>query len=186
MNLEASRMLARAFVTNPLHIAAFGRDELLKNETFFGTGLTVMKGPKFVALDEARVVGFVHWVRSTDCQLALPEKLRMMPAMTMSFGPGPALRVAAWLSAWARHDPGEPHVHLGPIGVDPGVQRQHIGQELMERYCRELDQEGALGYLETDRPGNVEFYRRFGFEITAEISILGVPNYFMKRVATRS
>ena len=28
-------------------------------------------------------------------------------------GPGSTRRVLAWLSAWERHDPGGPHVHLG-------------------------------------------------------------------------
>ena len=46
---EACRVLARAFATNPLHIAAFGRARVLpRNEVFFQTGLGVMKGQKLV------------------------------------------------------------------------------------------------------------------------------------------
>ena len=54
MTAEAARMLARAFVTNPLHIAAFGANELARNEAFFRAGLTAMKGPKRVAVDGSR------------------------------------------------------------------------------------------------------------------------------------
>ena len=34
----------------------------------------------------------------------------------------------------------------------------------------------SSGYLETDRPGNVPFYGRFGFRTVAVIPILGVTN----------
>ena len=53
----------------------------------------------------------------------------------------------------------------------------------MARYCEELDRTRTAGYLETDRPENVRFYRLFGFENGDEIAVLGVPNYLMWRKA---
>ena len=177
---EASDMLARAFMTNPLHVAVFGRDSLDKNREFFRVGLSVMKGPKLVAIEKSRIVGLIHWVASPQCQLSTIEKLRMMPTMISGFGFGSAIGVGAWLSAWTRHDPAEAHVHLGPIGVAPEVRGQRLGQKLMERYCDELARTRKIGYLETDRQENVQFYRRFGFDITEQTTIRGVTNYFMK------
>ncbi|HEU6451157.1 MAG TPA: GNAT family N-acetyltransferase [Gemmatimonadaceae bacterium] len=181
---EASRVLARAFVTNPLHVAAFGAGALARNEAFFLNGLAVMKGPKLVALEGSRVLGVLHWVHSPECQIAGLEKLRLVPVMLRSFGVGGATHMGNWLSAWAKHDPKEPHSHLGPIGVEPVAQGRHIGQLLMEHYCEDADRIGAIGYLETDRPENVEFYRRFGFEVTDEAPVLGVPNFFMQRAVS--
>jgi ribosomal protein S18 acetylase RimI-like enzyme len=181
MLAKASRVLARAFVTNPLHIAAFGRDQLSRNEAFFRTGLAVMKGSKLVALEGPRILGLIHWVRSPDCQFSGIEKLSLMPAMVKGFGLSPTMRVVAWLGAWSRHDPREAHSHLGPIGVDPAAQGRRIGRQLMARYCEELDRRGTAGYLETDRPENVRFYRHFGFENRDEIVVVGVPNYLMWR-----
>lgn len=178
---QACRVLAQAFVTNPLNIAAFGPSQLAKNEAFFRLGLAAMKGPKLVATDGSRIVGLIHWVPSPDCQLPWFEKLRMAPAMAKAFGLGSALRVASWLSTWSKHDPSTAHSHLGPIGVLPEVQGQHIGHGLMKEYCKELDRTGEAGYLETDRPENVSFYSRFGFEITDKVIVLGVPNYLMWR-----
>jgi ribosomal protein S18 acetylase RimI-like enzyme len=180
MLAEASDMLARAFMTNPLHVAVFGRDALDKNREFFRVGLSVMKGPKLVAMEQARIVGLIHWVASPRCQLSAIEKLRMMPTMISGFGFGSAMGVGAWLSAWTRHDPAEPHVHLGPIGVAPDVRGQRLGQKLMERYCEELARSRKIGYLETDRQENVQFYRRFGFDVVEQTTIRGVTNYFMK------
>jgi ribosomal protein S18 acetylase RimI-like enzyme len=186
MAIEGSQVLARAFVTNPLHVAAFGPAQLAKNEAFFRTGLAVMKGPKLVAFEGPRMLGLIHWVHSPDCQLSRLEKIRLMPALICGIGLHAALRVATWLSIWSTHDPKESHSHLGPIGVVPAAQGRRIGQSLMGPYCEELDRTGTAGYLETDRPENVSFYRRFGFEITGEVSVLGVRNYLMWREARSS
>jgi ribosomal protein S18 acetylase RimI-like enzyme len=178
---EAIRLLASAFVTNPLHVAVFGKDRLSANEAFFRIGLSVMKGPKLVAVDGTRIVGVIHWVVSPDCQFSATEKLRLIPAMVQGFGMRSAIRVGGWLSVWSKWDPAEHHCHLGPIAVSPQAQGHGIGRELMNRYCAELDGEGRVGYLETDRPGNVDFYKKFGFEITGTAPIHGVINYFMRR-----
>jgi ribosomal protein S18 acetylase RimI-like enzyme len=182
--LEASRMLARAFATNPLHIAAFGSSPLDRNEKFFRAGLAVTKGPTFVANEGSQVLGLAHWVHSSQCQLSALEKLQIMPVMIGAFGIRSALKVSSWLSTWSKHDPDEPHVHLGPIGVAPEAQGRGIGQRLMAHYCGAVDRTGEAGYLETDRPENVRFYERFGFATTQEVLVLGVPNFFMRRPPT--
>jgi ribosomal protein S18 acetylase RimI-like enzyme len=180
----AARLFARAFVTNPLHIAAFGAAQPAANEAFFRSALAAMRGPKFAVMDGTRMVGALHWVRSPGCRFSPLEKLRMMPGLMRRLGARSALRVGSWLSAWAKLDPGEPHLHLGPIGVEPEAQGRGIGRRMMDCYCRALDEAGVVGYLETDRPSNVEFYRRFGFEVIATAPVLGVPNYFMRRAVS--
>jgi GNAT superfamily N-acetyltransferase len=181
MHEEASRVLARAFVTNPLHVAVFGADQLAANETFFRNVLRVLKGRALVAIDGDRIVALVHWVHSPRCQFSPSEKLSLAPALMSAFGFGGAMRIGTWLATWSKHDPSTPHTHLGPIAVDPGEQGRHIGQRLMEEYCHDLDRTGAVGYLETDRPENVRFYRRFGFAMADEVDVLGVRNYLMLR-----
>jgi ribosomal protein S18 acetylase RimI-like enzyme len=181
MQSEAARLLASAFVTNPLHVAAFGQGALAKNESFFRLALASMKGPKSVALIDSRVVGVIHWIDSPNCQFSTIAKLRMTPSMIRGFGVLPALRVGTWLSRWSKHDPPQPHSHLGPIAVAPDAQGRRIGQQLMDYYCSQIDRLGKPSYLETDRPENVEFYRKFGFEIVQQEPVLGVPNFFMSR-----
>jgi ribosomal protein S18 acetylase RimI-like enzyme len=178
---EAVGLLARAFVTNPLHIAVFGTDQIAANEAFFRIGLAVMKGHKLVALDGLRMLGVIRWVDSGKCQFSSREKLGLLPAMVKGLGLRSAIRVGGWLSVWSKHDPAERHVHLGPIGVSPEAQGRGVGRQLMERYCAHLDDLRAVGYLETDRPGNVAFYAKFGFQVTGTAVIQGVPNYFMRR-----
>jgi hypothetical protein len=121
---EAVRVLARAFVTNPLHVVVFGRDAVSSNEAFFRIGLSAMTGEKRVVVDDGRGLAVMHWVDSPNCQFS-------------------------W---WQ-----------------------------MQQFCSRLDESAAVGYLETDRPENVIFYRKFGFVETHTIPIYGVANYFMRR-----
>ena len=51
----------------------------------------------------------------------------------------------------------------------------------MQSFCDRMDERNAVAYLETDKDVNVRFYNRFGFETIAEATVLGVPNWFMKR-----
>jgi len=175
------RMLSRAFVANPLHVATFGTDRLDRNEALFRVVLRTMKGTRLVAMEGPRVLGFIHWVASPHCQPSGIEKARMSPGLMAGLGLPATLRLASWLSVWSRCEPAEPHLHLGPIGVDPEAQGRHIGLRLMERYCDALDRTGNAGYLETDRLQNVRFYRHFGFEVTREVGVAGLPNYLMQR-----
>jgi predicted N-acetyltransferase YhbS len=85
------------------------------------------------------------------------------------------------MSTWAGHDPDEQHVHLGPLAVDAHLQGRGIGSQIMREHCRRLDAAQHVGYLETDKPENVRFYERFGYEVTGTAPVIGVPNWFMRR-----
>jgi predicted N-acetyltransferase YhbS len=92
-------------------------------------------------------------------------------------------RAAKLQGVWGQHDPKEPHWHLGPVGISPRLQGQGIGTQLMNRFCEMVDSDGRAAYLETDRPENVPFYKRFDFRVVGEEHILGVHNWFMWRDA---
>ncbi len=85
------------------------------------------------------------------------------------------------MPAWAKLDPKQPHWHFGPFAVLPERQGQGIGSQLLTYFCEHVDRLGAAAYLETDKPENVRLYQRFGFEVTSEKPVLGVPNWFMWR-----
>jgi GNAT superfamily N-acetyltransferase len=56
-----------------------------------------------------------------------------------------------------------------------------IGSRLMEAFAERMDKVGEPAYLETDKPENVVFYERFGFEVVDEAVVLDTPNWFMRR-----
>jgi len=178
---ECVQLLAAAFVSNPLHLAAFGRGRVDQNRLFFRIGLRQMfLGQAFVALADGTVGGYVHFKNSPYC-LPAPEEVPLAAATVLKPLRAAVPQVVRWYSRWCRLDPDEPHVHLGPIGVAPALQRQGAGTALMQRYVDYLMREQAAGYLETDRQENVEFYKKFGFIVQREEELIGTPVWYMWR-----
>jgi ribosomal protein S18 acetylase RimI-like enzyme len=176
-------VLARAFANNPIHVAAFGADSVVeRNRVFFRVGLSLFRGHRLAVVEGSRVLGFMHWVESPGCKLSAGQRLGLVPTMLRGFGIRSTLRVGSWLSAWAANDRGGSHWHLGPIGVDPQIQRKGAGRLLMDVFCSALDEEPVLGFLETDKEENVGFYEKFGFEIEKEVEVIGAKTYFMTRL----
>jgi ribosomal protein S18 acetylase RimI-like enzyme len=177
-------VLARGMRDNPLHVAAYGKDpeRRLRCHARLMAGLFkhFHAQQPIAAVEDGTLVGVTGVAPPGTCQPTASQRLRLLPTM-MGLGPRTAARVASWTSAWAAHDPGEPHVHLGPLAVDAHLQGRGIGSRIMEEHCRGLDGAGDLGYLETDKAENVRFYERFGFEVVAEDEVIGVQNWFMHR-----
>jgi GNAT superfamily N-acetyltransferase len=179
-------VLADAFLGNPLHVSAFGSQRMDQNRMFFRIGLRHMfTAHSFVAVVDGEVRGYMHFAASPSC-LPPPEQIPAVAA-TLFKPLGEAIpRVVTWFSRWCRLDPDEPHAHLGPIGVAPEAQGQGIGTALMNHYLDHLKQENIAGYLETDRPENVEFYKRFGFVVQREEELIGTATWYMWRPRNQS
>jgi len=66
----------------------------------------------------------------------------------------------------------DPHTYLWALGVDPDQQRRGLGSSLLASLAARADATGSPIYLETQSARTVEFYRRAGFEVLAEESVL--------------
>ena len=67
--------------------------------------------------------------------------------------------------------PRRPVWFLGSVGVRPGRQGRGLGTAVIAPGLAAADADGVPAFLETSLPGNVEFYRRLGFEVTAEVML---------------
>ena len=177
-------VLARGMRDNPLHVAAYGPDprRRLRCRARLMRGLfrAFPAQQPICAVQDDVLVGVAGVAPVGTCQPITAQRMRLLPTLA-ALGPPTAARVVSWTSAWARRDLDEPHVHLGPVAVDVRLQGQGIGSLLMREHCWRLDGDRAVGYLETDKPNNVRFYERFGFEVVREEPVLGLPNWFMRR-----
>ena len=177
-------VLARGMRDNPLHVAAYGDDpeRRLRCHTLLMRGLFTAFGAQqpIGAWDGETLIGVTGSAPAGTCQPTARQRLRLLPTMA-ALGPRTAARVGQWLDAWGKRDPAEPHVHLGPLGVDAHLQGQGVGSLILAEHCRRLDAAGMLGYLETDKAENVRLYERFGYVVEAEAPVIGVPNWFMRR-----
>ena len=95
--------------------------------------------------------------------------------------PGSPDRQARVLATLAAHHCADRHWHVGPVGVEPGLQGRGVGSAVMRALCDALDEAGEIAFLETETPDNVVFYRRLGFEVTGEARLPGLPLWFMRR-----
>ena len=64
-----------------------------------------------------------------------------------------------------------PHVHLMCLAVDPAQQGHGFGGKLLREISRLADCRNLPVYLETSGERNISIYKRFGFEIVAEVEV---------------
>jgi len=135
-----------------------------------------------VAERAGKIVGVLNAAQWPNCQLGVGEKLRTAPAMILAMGSA-LPRAFKMMSLWAKHDPREPHWHLGPIGVHPEFQSRGVGKAMLGSFLVTVEKQRSPAYLETDVDRNVALYEKFGFRVIARADINGVNNRFMWREA---
>ena len=70
---------------------------------------------------------------------------------------------------------------LDTIGVDPQLQKKGFARLLMEAKLEEIDQLKIPCYLETSDKMNLNFYKKFGFEIIHEYELASVKVFCLFR-----
>jgi GNAT superfamily N-acetyltransferase len=177
-------VLARGMRDIPMHVSVYGDDpdaRLRGLETLFRVVLPVMPWPPLCARCEGTLVGILGMSPPHAPMPPLGTRLAMIPPLFLS-GPRSFMRLNAHLSGVVRRSPKEPHWHVGPVAVDAPLQGRGIGGQMMRAFCARMDELEEVAYLETDTAENVIFYSRFGFVTIDEADILGIHNWFMRRI----
>jgi len=184
----AAAVLGRGMRDNPLHLRVFGDDPPAREaaltrlfDALLRRHLTTDAAVVLGAFVDGTLVGVCAMVRPGRCQPRFADKLRLLPSLLGSGGMALTLRVIDWTSQWSKRDPDTGHWHLGPVGVDRALQGQGIGSRLLTEFCARMDALPSASYLETDKPENVVFYEKFGFQVIGDAAVMGVPNWFMVR-----
>lgn len=179
----AAGVAARGMRDNPIHVAAFGPApdrRIATLERLFRVVFAAVPEPPRVALRAGFVVGVCGATPPGACRLPPLALARAAVGLTRN-GVGTLPRATRWLEAWGARDPRAPHRHVGPVAVEGGLQGLGIGSRLLADLTATLDADGDDAWLETDKPENVVFYRRAGFEIAEEAEVLGVRCWFLAR-----
>lgn len=179
----AAEVVALAMCDNPTQVDVHGGDRARRVRHLRAMGKTILRTrrePGIAAREDGAIVGLVSAVEPGGCSPPAASQLRTLP-LFFRLGPRTAARLAAYGSDWVKHDPREPHWHVGPVAVRPDRQGRGVGSEMMAAFCRRMEERGGTVYLETDKEENVPFYRKFGFEVIEEADLLSVRHWFMRR-----
>ena len=195
----AANVLARAFRDNPINRAVVGAGEarrLRANRVGLRNSLAACSGRALILSASSDTYGAKS--PQFDCNglrdpqgvlIALPPGSFPLPPPSLiaqlRIWVGQGQRVAErWAQVYRRlaeAHPGEPHWYLSVLGVDPAHQGRGLGRSLLQGWLESVDRVAAASYLETDRERNLAFYRRAGFDVRAEIRVLGIDVWCMWR-----
>jgi ribosomal protein S18 acetylase RimI-like enzyme len=120
-------------------------------------------------------LGGAFWLPPGPRNRTFREELAEAFALLPGIGPRGARRGMRMEALLQRHHPSEPHWYLEVLSIDPAHQRQGHGATLMAPALARCDADRVPAFLETNRESNLPYYRRFGFELTEEISLDDSP-----------
>jgi GNAT superfamily N-acetyltransferase len=134
---------------------------------------------------DGRLMGVAAWVPPGRYPLSgLAQFGEMLGALrALILRPAGLRDGIKYLTAIEQAHPREPLWYLLLLVVDPLVQRAGLGTRLQTPVLEEADRDGLDCYLETQKPENLAYYRRFGYEVVEELRpvIGGPPLWTMRR-----
>ena len=182
----AATLVARAFESNPLNLAAIRSRDSARRRRCNLHGMHCLlpvaraHGLVLAASLEGELAGVL--VAAPPFSYPLPPAplwRRMRALLVQGFAVARRWR-EAFESLDARH-PSHPHWYLGTLGVEPSLQGRGVGTALAGHWLARVDLDRAPAYLETDRAENLPFYARLGFRPVAAFQVLGADVTAMER-----
>lgn len=177
---EAIAAASRAFWPDPL-FGWFARDEVQEHRmlpVFLGALVrdALPLGDVWSATIDHRVVGTAAWYRPGTLPRTRRREARLYLACARALATGRnRLTGLRLLDAVEKAHPTEPHWYLALLGVDPSRQRSGLGAALLRPVLEHCDATGEPAYLETQKPDNLAYYARFGFEERDRITVGDSP-----------
>lgn len=175
-------MLVRAFDDDPIQRWVFpGRRARERyGDAFFRWSLWKYQDQQ-VTWTTDDLAGVAVWALPDGWQVTLPQLARLVLWTSRGIGwRGP--RVLRGFAGIERRHPGDRHLYLAVLGVDPDRQGAGIGSALLRPGLEFCDREGLAAYLETGKERNLAFYGRHGFRVTGELRLpKGPPVWLMRR-----
>jgi GNAT superfamily N-acetyltransferase len=171
---KASRLLGRAFAPDPFiaHVFCSQWRRRLAYPSFFRAGIYESAREMYALERDGELAGVAVWAPPEPAP-GRRARARLNRAAVHLLFPRAARRLFAVFDELGALHPREPHWYLFFVGLEPPHQGKGLGAELLAPV---LENAGTLCYLETPFEGTHPFYRRLGFEVSAELHPLaGAP-----------
>ena len=171
---EAGRLLARAFVADPVitHFLGGRNRRRVAFPAFFRAIIleNVDSGYVFGAWQQTHLVGVAVWTPPRAAPPTAAKRFGTLVdrAVVRALFPWRSSKLYSGFAATAPLHPKEPHWYLAFVGVEPNQQAKGIGRHLLAPVLALADQNRTVCYLETPFPATHDFYRRSGFLLKGE------------------
>jgi ribosomal protein S18 acetylase RimI-like enzyme len=177
---QAVGVAARALRDDPDWMAV-SDDPLVRLEMLYSMFAGSLEGARVAGVRRGDcILGVASAVEPGRCVGArLPPEARNLKSPSKDASDSD--RLMHFRSILAAHDLDEPHWHVGPVAVEPGLQSMGMGRAAMRLLCDEFDEHGRVSWLKTAKPKNVRFYMGLGFEVVEESPMLSAHLWFMRR-----
>ena len=190
-DLDAAAMVAaRAFHNDPFfeHLDPKGDRRARALALFWRTEIACLgEGARILGArdPDGRLVGVSAWLPPGEYPLPTTAQVRQIlgAGRAMVLRPRAMLDGLRYLLAMDKAHPKDELWYLLLLVVDPSVQRGGIGSRLQQEGLDAADNDGLDCYLETQKPENLVYYRRFGYEVAEELRPVrgGPPLWTMRR-----
>ncbi|MEV0565110.1 GNAT family N-acetyltransferase [Dactylosporangium sp. NPDC050588] len=158
-------------------VAAFAADPAFRffypdDATFDGDAAALAGG-----LFDARVGHGTVWVADGGAAVAMWDGPDAPPSDHVPTG-----RFAVYEHAVAAVMPKDRRWYLGVLACHPEHRGRRLARAAMAPALRRAAEDGLPALLETSNPGNVEVYRRAGFDVVEHLTVDGrLPVWIMRR-----
>lgn len=134
------------------------------------------------ARDGSRLAGVLVATPPLAWPLPPPSLLAQLRTLFVQ-GLGVAERWRQVFEQLERQRPAEAHWYLAALGVEPELQGRGFGAAALSAFVATSDADDLPVWLETDRERNLRFYGRQGFQVEADLEVLGTRIWRLRREA---
>jgi GNAT superfamily N-acetyltransferase len=160
-------------------VAAFDRDPAFRY--FFDSEDFAAQAATFAGyLFDRRVTRETVWVVGQAFAASLWDGPEQDPPAHLDLPEKVLARLEAYHEAVQGSIPQTPHWYLGVLATHPGHAGRRLGRLAMQAGLDLAARDGLPAYLETTNPGNVELYRRSGWEVTRAVESGPIPIWVMR------
>jgi ribosomal protein S18 acetylase RimI-like enzyme len=195
----AAALVARAFDEEPLNRLLFPDGEVRRRTYAALVGMLLGRaapyGHVFGAWDQGSLLGVAVWappnvrlsVRPALDSLPLAAQALVAYAQAVPRALPLALRSPRGLRRYVairrqalRAVRATPGWHLAGLATDPPHQGRGVARALLDHILVRVDEDRSSVWLETNDPGNVRLYERFGFTVAAHVQADGgLPDWWV-------
>jgi ribosomal protein S18 acetylase RimI-like enzyme len=185
---DAGAVLGRAFHTNPgfMWMLPDEASRFKKLSWFMRAGASVGHKDGEVYTPAGTVEGAAVWLPPRKTTLTMRQMVAAgLLAAPLRWGMGPLMRFMSVTQKMEhlhkRAMGGEDHWYLMILGVDPPRQGQGVGSALIAPVLQKADASRLPCYLETDKPEDIKFYEKHGFELGEKFTVKDSPPFWTMR-----